>query len=110
MTMLLNAALLGLVLLAGTSLGSVDNVETKNVESQVAGSDDLHIRAKRSGGNWSGRQIIELIFCIILPPVAVILHGGAGTAFILHIALNVVLCILGWIPGIIHAVWYCFFQ
>jgi uncharacterized membrane protein YqaE (UPF0057 family) len=43
---------------------------------------------------------------ISLQPAAVALHGGPS--FKLHIVLNVVLCVLGWIPGILHAIWYCF--
>ncbi|KAL3089694.1 hypothetical protein niasHT_020473 [Heterodera trifolii] len=46
------------------------------------------------------QQLIELIFCILLPPVAILLHGGLD---ILHLILNIVLCILGYVPGIIHA-------
>ncbi|KAL3072946.1 hypothetical protein niasHS_017920 [Heterodera schachtii] len=53
------------------------------------------------------QQLIELIFCILLPPVAILLHGGLD---ILHLILNIVLCILGYVPGIIHALWYCFFS
>ncbi|KAI3420072.1 hypothetical protein GPALN_003404 [Globodera pallida] len=53
------------------------------------------------------QQLIELIFCILLPPVAILLHGGLD---ILHLILNIVLCILGYVPGVIHALWYCFFS
>uniref|UniRef100_A0A915DQF9 Plasma membrane proteolipid 3 n=1 Tax=Ditylenchus dipsaci TaxID=166011 RepID=A0A915DQF9_9BILA len=109
-------ALFGILLVSSLPGVSSDALEAKEVsltqgEGVALGSgDDTHLRAKRANGNFTGKQIIELIFCILLPPVAVILHGGAGSGFILHIALNVVLCVLGWIPGIIHAVWYCFFQ
>ncbi|CAN5489028.1 hypothetical protein BH20ACT10_BH20ACT10_23960 [soil metagenome] len=44
---------------------------------------------------------IRIILAIILPPVGVFLQVGFG----LHFWLNILLTILGYIPGIIHAVW-----
>ena len=46
-------------------------------------------------------DIIRIIFAIILPPVGVFLQVGLGLQF----WINVVLTLLGYIPGIIHAVW-----
>ena len=46
-------------------------------------------------------DIIRLIFAIILPPVGVFLQVGIG----LHFWLNIVLTLLGYFPGVIHAVW-----
>jgi uncharacterized membrane protein YqaE (UPF0057 family) len=46
-------------------------------------------------------SIIRLIFAILLPPVGVFLTVGIGGAF----WLNILLTILGYIPGIVHAVW-----
>jgi len=46
-------------------------------------------------------SIIRLVFAILLPPVGVFLTVGIGGAF----WLNILLTILGYIPGIIHAVW-----
>ncbi|MCD4866634.1 YqaE/Pmp3 family membrane protein [Pseudomonas sp. PLB05] len=46
-------------------------------------------------------DLIRLIFAIILPPVGVFLQVGLGGAF----WLNILLTLLGYIPGIIHAVW-----
>ncbi len=46
-------------------------------------------------------DIIRLIFAIILPPVGVFLQVGIGK----HFWINVLLTILGYIPGVIHAVW-----
>jgi len=46
-------------------------------------------------------DLIRLIFAIILPPVGVFLQVGFGGAF----WLNILLTLLGYIPGIIHAVW-----
>jgi uncharacterized membrane protein YqaE (UPF0057 family) len=38
---------------------------------------------------------------VVLPPVGVFLTYGVSTALV----INILLCLLGWIPGIIHAVW-----
>lgn len=38
----------------------------------------------------------KVIFAIILPPIAVLLEKGCGCT----LCLNIVLTILGWIPGI----------
>ncbi|MEX0823223.1 MAG: YqaE/Pmp3 family membrane protein [Balneolaceae bacterium] len=46
-------------------------------------------------------NIIRLILAILLPPVGVFLTVGIGGAF----WLNILLTILGYIPGIVHAVW-----
>lgn len=46
-------------------------------------------------------DIIKIIFAIILPPAGVFLEVGITGAF----WLNILLTILGFIPGIIHAVW-----
>jgi uncharacterized membrane protein YqaE (UPF0057 family) len=46
-------------------------------------------------------DIVRLIAAIILPPLGVFLQVGIG----LHFWLNIVLTILGYFPGIIHAVW-----
>ncbi len=36
--------------------------------------------------------------CVLLPPVAVLLTGRMGSFF-----LSLVLTLLGWLPGVIHA-------
>ncbi|KAL3084008.1 hypothetical protein niasHS_008880 [Heterodera schachtii] len=86
-------------------------VEQSKVDAVDAG-DASHMmltRAKRaSGGRWTTQQIIECIFAIFIPPVAVLIHGGHE--WVLHLIINIVLWILGWIPGTIHAFWYCFFR
>ncbi|QSE96469.1 YqaE/Pmp3 family membrane protein [Fulvivirga lutea] len=46
-------------------------------------------------------SVIRLIFSILLPPVGVFLTVGIGGAF----WLNILLTLLGYLPGIIHAVW-----
>ena len=46
-------------------------------------------------------DIVRIIFAILLPPVGVFMQGGFGGAF----WLNILLTLLGYIPGIIHAVY-----
>ena len=46
-------------------------------------------------------DLFRIILAIILPPVGVFLQVGFGLQF----WLNIVLTLLGYIPGIIHAVW-----
>jgi uncharacterized membrane protein YqaE (UPF0057 family) len=45
--------------------------------------------------------IIRIIVAILLPPLGVFLQVGIGG----HFWLNILLTILGYIPGIIHAIW-----
>ncbi len=44
-------------------------------------------------------QILRLILSILLPPLGVFLTVGIG----LHFWLNIVLTLLGYIPGVVHA-------
>ncbi|KAK9496289.1 hypothetical protein V1508DRAFT_328199, partial [Lipomyces doorenjongii] len=44
-------------------------------------------------------DIIKLIFAFILPPLGVFLETGCGG----DLLINIVLTILGWFPGILHA-------
>lgn len=46
-------------------------------------------------------DIIRIVAAIILPPLGVFLQVGIG----MHFWINILLTILGFIPGIIHAVW-----
>jgi len=45
--------------------------------------------------------IIQVIASILLPPLGVFLTMGVSQALL----INVVLTLLGWVPGIIHALW-----
>jgi uncharacterized membrane protein YqaE (UPF0057 family) len=45
--------------------------------------------------------ILKIILAIFLPPVAAFLQVGLST----HFWLNIVLTILGGLPGMIHALW-----
>jgi uncharacterized membrane protein YqaE (UPF0057 family) len=46
-------------------------------------------------------DLLRIIIAILLPPLGVFLQVGIGK----HFWINVLLTILGYIPGIVHAVW-----
>ncbi len=46
-------------------------------------------------------SILNLILAIFLPPVGAFLQVGASK----HFFINIVLTILGVLPGVLHAVW-----
>jgi uncharacterized membrane protein YqaE (UPF0057 family) len=46
-------------------------------------------------------DIVRVLLAILLPPVGVFLQVGLGLQF----WINILLTFLGYIPGIIHAVW-----
>jgi uncharacterized membrane protein YqaE (UPF0057 family) len=46
-------------------------------------------------------KLTRIILGILLPPVGVFMTFGLGTTFL----INVLLTLLGWLPGSIHAVW-----
>lgn len=44
-------------------------------------------------------SLLTIILSILLPPVAVFMKHGVGQ----ELLINILLTILGWIPGVIHA-------
>lgn len=46
-------------------------------------------------------DLIRIIFSVLIPPLGVFLQVGLGGAF----WLNVLLTLMGYIPGLIHAVY-----
>jgi uncharacterized membrane protein YqaE (UPF0057 family) len=46
-------------------------------------------------------DLLRIVFAILLPPLGVFLQVGFGGAF----WLNILLTLLGYLPGVIHAVW-----
>ena len=46
-------------------------------------------------------DVLRILLAIVLPPLGVFLQVGLGLQF----WLNILLTLLGYIPGIIHAVW-----
>ncbi|CAG8923432.1 unnamed protein product [Penicillium salamii] len=53
---------------------------------------------------FTASDICKIIFAIILPPLGVFLERGCGA----DLLINICLTILGWIPGIIHAIYIIF--
>jgi uncharacterized membrane protein YqaE (UPF0057 family) len=49
----------------------------------------------------SNNKVLLIILAIILPPLAVFLKKGAGK----DLVINIVLCLLFFLPGVIHALW-----
>jgi uncharacterized membrane protein YqaE (UPF0057 family) len=46
-------------------------------------------------------SILKIIAAIVLPPLGVFLQSGIGKDF----WINLILTLLGYVPGIIHALW-----
>ncbi len=46
-------------------------------------------------------KLLLVIIAILLPPLAVGLKKGVG----LHLILNIVLTLIFWLPGLLHALW-----
>ena len=46
-------------------------------------------------------DLIRILFAILLPPLGVFLQVGLGKQF----WINILLTILGYVPGMVHAVW-----
>lgn len=46
-------------------------------------------------------DILRIIIANLIPPLGVFLQVGLG----MHFWLNILLTILGYIPGMVHAVW-----
>lgn len=46
-------------------------------------------------------DILRIIIAIILPPLGVALEVGLSK----HFWINLILTLLGYLPGIIHAIW-----
>ena len=46
-------------------------------------------------------DIIRIVVAILLPPLGVFLQVGIGKDF----WINILLTLLGYIPGLVHAIW-----
>lgn len=46
-------------------------------------------------------DLVRILLAILLPPVGVFLQVGIG----MHFWLNILLTLLGYIPGLVHAIW-----
>jgi uncharacterized membrane protein YqaE (UPF0057 family) len=47
------------------------------------------------------KDFIRIILSVIIPPVGVFFQVGLG----LHFWINILLTLLGYIPGLLHAIW-----
>jgi len=50
---------------------------------------------------FTASDICKIILAVILPPLGVFLERGCGSDFL----INIVFTILGYLPGIIHALY-----
>lgn len=57
----------------------------------------------RSPG-FEGPDVLRVILAVLLPPLGVFLEVGLGK----HFWLNVLLTLLGYVPGIVHALYVIF--
>ncbi len=46
-------------------------------------------------------DLLRVVLSVLLPPVGVFLQEGIGTQF----WINILLTLLGYIPGLVHAIW-----
>ena len=46
-------------------------------------------------------KLLRVVLAIALPPLAVFLTTGISPALL----INVLLTVLGWVPGMVHALW-----
>ncbi len=46
-------------------------------------------------------DLLRIIFSVIIPPLGVFLQVGIGLQF----WVNILLTLLGYIPGLVHAIW-----
>lgn len=46
-------------------------------------------------------KLVLIILSLLIPPVAVFLKSGAGK----DLVINILLCLVFWVPAIIHALW-----
>ena len=51
--------------------------------------------------NEGTKDLLRIVLSILLPPVGVAMQVGFG----LHFWLNIFLTILGYVPGIVHAIY-----
>ncbi len=47
------------------------------------------------------KDLIRVIIAILLPPLGVFLQVGLGKDF----WINILLTLLGYVPGLVHAIW-----
>lgn len=63
---------------------------------------DMHnqIKEEKIMGE-GGKDFIRIILSLIIPPIGVFFQVGLG----IHFWLNILLTLMGYVPGLIHAIW-----
>ncbi|WP_425071055.1 YqaE/Pmp3 family membrane protein [Sagittula sp. S175] len=46
-------------------------------------------------------DIVRILLSLFVPPLGVLLEVGLGK----HFWINILLTLLGWLPGVVHAIW-----
>ena len=59
------------------------------------------IYCKKGVQRENAMDCLRVVLSLILPPIGVFLKVGFG----LHFWLNILLTLLGYIPGLVHAIW-----
>jgi uncharacterized membrane protein YqaE (UPF0057 family) len=49
----------------------------------------------------STADVVRIVLAVVLPPLGIFLQEGLGK----HFWINVLLTLLGYVPGLVHAVW-----
>ncbi|KAJ5599434.1 hypothetical protein N7450_000501, partial [Penicillium hetheringtonii] len=75
---------------------------TSSLVLQVIEHNFLHIRLSLPSGAMCSSDIFLAVLAVFFPPIAVWIKAGICTA---DSIINIALCLLGYIPGLIHA-WY----
>jgi uncharacterized membrane protein YqaE (UPF0057 family) len=57
--------------------------------------------ARQHASHEGPKDVVRIILAVLLPPLGVGLQVGLG----MHFWLNILLTLLGYVPGIIHAVY-----
>jgi uncharacterized membrane protein YqaE (UPF0057 family) len=70
-------------------------------EAETVAGGERNRRLERATKGRHRMDLLRIIVAILLPPLGVFLQVGIGKQF----WINVLLTILGYIPGIVHAVW-----
>jgi uncharacterized membrane protein YqaE (UPF0057 family) len=62
---------------------------------------DLAMTQRAASGGSLGRELFRVVIAVFLPPVAVFLRIGMSP----HFVINLLLTLVGYLPGLIHAIW-----
>jgi uncharacterized membrane protein YqaE (UPF0057 family) len=60
-----------------------------------------HLDACQDSSKETAMDCLRVVLSIIIPPVGVFLKVGFGLQF----WINILLTLLGYIPGLVHAIW-----